>query len=314
MRKLSDIGEFGLVDIISEEFEECGGSITRLGEDDCAVLKLNGDYLAITSDLLTRRTHLPDFMSFEDIGWRSVAVNLSDLASVGCKPLWFNLSMALPDLKEREFKNLIRGVRTCLDKYDTCYIGGDLSEGSQIFLSGTAVGRNLYKNPLLRSGSKVGDFVCLTNEIGFSGVCLEYMKNNITLEDEEKQKVFEEFSRPQPRLEQGIEISRDGGHSAIDLSDGLVFSLHQLAEAGDVGFEISMNKIPINRRVLEISERENLDLMSLLRSGEEYELLFTTSNEDLIDKIEAKVIGRVVEEPNVYLDGKKIKKAGFTHF
>ncbi|MHA2609710.1 MAG: thiamine-phosphate kinase [bacterium JZ-2024 1] len=234
--------------------------------------------VVITTDVMVEGVHFRlDWDSPVEIGWKIVARNLSDLAAMGAKPRYFFLSVAFPEGYSEDFLNSFRsGVEACCREWDTEWVGGDTSfSASGWFLCGIALGS--AENPVSRSGARFGDKIVLTNTLGLSGLYLEMRKRGMEIPPEVEHKK----SRPIPRIKEGLMIAPYAS-SMIDISDGLSSELHRLAEESKRGFFVEKEKIPIDPLVREWAEKLGLDALQLaLSSGEEYQLLFTASEEDM---------------------------------
>ena len=160
--KVSDIGEKELINYILSNSKD-------IIPDDTAITELGDTNLISTCDMLIESKHFPHEMSYFQMGFKSVTVNVSDLAAMGASPLGFLLSIALPkDLEVDEFKEIIDGVINACNYYKIPLIGGDTNEASEIIISGTALG--LCDNPLMKNTAKNGDIVCLTGDIGLAAL------------------------------------------------------------------------------------------------------------------------------------------------
>src|SRR4030066_484402 len=157
--KINQLGERALIQRISKLLSGGGNIVVGAGEDDCAVLDTGSeDYLLVTTDMLHRKTDFPQEMTARQIGWVSVAVNLSDLASKGARPIGVVMAMGIPPDTEVEFiEDVVKGMDECASKYGTQIIGGDTDSHDEIPMTGTALG--MVKKELLirRNGARTGD-------------------------------------------------------------------------------------------------------------------------------------------------------------
>ncbi len=302
--KVSDIGEKELVKYIIANSKE-------ITPDDCAITALDGNNLISTCDMLIQSRHFPANMSYFDMGFKSVTVNVSDLASMGSKPLGFLLSIAIPkDLSLDSFKQIIDGVLSACNYYSIPLIGGDTNEASEIIISGTALG--LCDNPLLKDSYNDGDLVVLTGDIGHAalGFNLESMDNVYV----------KKALKPIARLNEGILIKEAGATSATDITDGLASELYEMKKEG-FGFMIHEDMLDISDEYKEICEKLGLDYLDLvLHVGEDFELLFTIDRDDLEKlTIDYKVIGEVNDSDVVEItlaSGliERIENKGYEHY
>lgn len=302
--KVSDIGEKELVRYII-------ANSRQITPDDCAITELGGNNLISTCDMLIQSRHFPLNMTYFDMGFKSVTVNVSDLASMGASPLGFLLSIAIPkDLNLDSFKEIIEGVLDACSYYSIPLIGGDTNEASEIIISGTALG--LCERPLLKNSYNEGDLLVLTGDIGHAalGFNLDEMDNIYV----------KKALKPMARLNEGISIKNAGATSATDITDGLASELYEIKRDG-FGFMIYEEKLDISDEYKEICEKLGLDYLDLiLHVGEDFELLFTISKDDLekLD-IDYNVIGEVNDSDVVELtleNGfvEKIENRGYEHY
>lgn len=302
--KVSDIGEKELVKYIIANSKE-------ITPDDTAITPLNGNNLISTCDMLIQSRHFPKNMSYFEMGFKAVTVNVSDLAAMGAEPLGFLLSIAiLKDLKLDNFKQIIDGVLRACDYYSIPLIGGDTNEASEIIISGTALG--LSDMPLMKDGYAVGDVVAVTGDIGFAalGFHLENLDNVYT------KKALE----PMARLKEGILIKKAGATAATDITDGLASELYEIKKDG-FGFMIYEEMLAVSDEYKRIAGDLGLDYLDLIfHVGEDFELLFTISKDNLKHlNIDYKVIGEVTDSDVVELtleNGfvEKIENKGYEHY
>lgn len=310
--KLSDLGERKIVNkIISELKDESIG-------DDSAYIDLDDHYLLLSSDIIRKKTHLPDVMSPYDIGWFVTSINLSDIAAMGGDVVGILLSISLPpDLDESFVLSIIKGADDCIKRYNGRILGGDTKEHDEITISGTAIGRVPKDEILLRKGAKPGDIVAVTGELGGAGAGYLAIKHGL------KDISLDRLIRPEPKIKEGRKLAEQRClTSCMDISDGLSSSLHQLAEMNDVGFVIKREMIPVSSEALVVGGILGIDPYSIaIDYGGDYELLFTLP-EDKLDDVRKKVkiyeIGRVTEERDLKIichgRKKKLWYRGWEHF
>ncbi len=318
--KASELTEQELIVRIAKLFKRHGNkTIVGAGEDDCAVIDIGGeDYLLITTDMLHRKTDFPLQMTGWQIGWMSVAVNLSDLASKGARPLGIVMAMGIPPETELGFiEEIARGMDECAGKFGTHITGGDTDSNDELTMVGTAIG--LVKKDLLirRSGAKAGDLVCVTGNIGTAGAALIALDKETPVSREILKALFEPF----PRINEGMALAECRAvTSMMDISDGLALSLHDIGKASGVGFKIYENRLPVLPAVMKLLKNDER-LEAVVYTGGDFELLFTVAA-DKIDKARKacplSVIGEVVEGGFFIerADGgvKELKALGYEHF
>ena len=301
--KVSDIGEKELVRYIIANSKD-------ITPDDTAITAFNNTNLISTCDMLIQSRHFPDNMSYFDMGFKAVTVNVSDLAAMGAEPLGFLLSIAIPkDLDVDSFKLMIDGVLNACEFYGIPLIGGDTNEASEIIINGTALGTS--DNPLMKDTYNKGDLIAITGEIGFAalGFEIETLNNIYT----------KKALKPLARLKEGL-ILKDYATSATDITDGLASELYTIKK-DDFGFMIYEEMLDITDEYKSAAEKLNLDYLDLiLHVGEDFELLFTISKENLEKlPIDCIVIGEVNDSDVVEItleNGfvERIKNEGYEHY
>jgi len=317
--KINQLGERALIQRISGLLSGGGNIVVGAGEDDCAVIDSgNEEYLLVTTDMVHRKTDFPFQMTGRQIGWMSVAVNLSDLASKGARPIGVVMAMGIPPDTEVEFiDEVVKGMDECVSKYGMKIIGGDTDAHDELTLVGTALG--LVKKELLirRSGARVGDLVCVTGHIGTAGAALMALDKKIIVSQEILKALFE----PIPRISEGMAlVGSSSVTSMMDISDGLALSLHDMSRAGGVGFKIYESRLPVLSDVkLLLKGKERLEVA--VYAGGDFGLLFTVAPKKLDKAREAchlTVIGEVIEK-GVFIEmesgvEEELKARGYEHF
>jgi len=299
--KVSDIGEKELINYILSKSKD-------IVADDTAVTKFSDTNLISTCDMLIASKHFPRGMSYFQMGFKSVTVNVSDLAAMGSDPLGFLLSIALPkDLEVEHFKEIINGVISACNYYNIPLIGGDTNEASEIIISGTALG--LCDSPLMKNTAKEGDLLCITGDIGLAALGFNLNEDNI---------YTDKSLNPLARLMEGKIIKDAGATSATDITDGLASELYEMKK-DSLGFMIHEDKLEISDEFKEISSKLGLDYMDLiLHVGEDFELVFTIDNVDDLG-IDFKVIGEVNNSNKIQItlsngEVKEIENRGYNHY
>ncbi|WP_296800410.1 thiamine-phosphate kinase [uncultured Methanobrevibacter sp.] len=301
--KVSDIGEKELVRYIIANSR----SITP---DDTAITAFNNTNLISTCDMLIQSRHFPENMSYYDMGFKAVTVNVSDLAAMGAEPLGFLLAIALPkDLDIDSFKEILEGVLKACDYYEIPLIGGDTNESSEIIITGTALG--LTEKPIMKDTYQKGDLIAVTGDIGLAALGFE-------LSDLDN--IYSKHAlKPKAKIKEGI-ILKDFATSATDITDGLASELYEIKK-DNYGFMIYEEMFGISDEYKRLADNLNLDYLDLiLHVGEDFELLFTISK-DNIEKLpfDYKVIGEVTDSDVVELtleNGfvERIENVGYEHY
>lgn len=274
--KVSDMGEKVLITYILDK----NPSVTP---DDAGVISLPHTNLTASTDMLIESRHFPKNMSYYQMGFKAVTVNVSDIAAMAAEPVGFLLSLAVPqDLYFDSFKEIIRGVGDACRYYSIPLIGGDLNEASEIIITGTALG--VCEKALMKDTYSEGDLICLTDRIGLAALGFNLEGDNI---------YTEKALKPYARLKEGLCL-KNIATSATDITDGLASELHTIKKEG-YGFMIYEDKLEITGEFLEISKKLDLNYLDLvLHVGEDFELLFTVDKKNL-DKIDFEylIIGEV---------------------
>lgn len=301
--KVSDLGEKELVRYIISHSK-------NIIPDDTAVTRFESSNLISTCDMLIQSRHFPKNMSYFDMGFKSVTVNVSDIASMGAEPLGFLLSIAIPkDLEINNFKEIIDGVLKACDYYNIPLIGGDTNEASEIIINGTALGTT--DNPLMKDTYSIGDVIAVTGKIGLAALGFELEDlNNVYVKHALK---------PRARIKEGI-ILRDFASSATDITDGIASELYTIKKDG-FGFMIYEEMLNISEEYKSLADSLGLDYLDLvLHVGEDFELLFTISKDNLDDlPIDYLVIGEVTDSDFIELtleNGfvERIANEGYEHY
>lgn len=250
----------------------------RLIGDDCALLP--GQTL-VTADTLVEHTHfvIPG-ISYSDLGWKSIAVNLSDIAAMCGRPRFAIVNLTLPPhVRELDIEHLYLGMVECARAYRCRIVGGDLTRGDTIVISITVLGEAHERGVALRNGARPGDVVVCTGDFGASAAGLWTMQRG---ESAQHKHVSQKHFRPLPRLcESWALIRATGGRCALmDASDGLADALVQIAAASRVGMQIDAGALPVHAETKAVATRAGADVMDwILYGGEDYELVGTIAPE-----------------------------------
>jgi thiamine-monophosphate kinase len=254
-------------------------------------------------------------------------MNISDFAAKGVKPIAMLVSLGLPiKLTRRDIEGIGKGLNAGAREYGAYVIGGDTNEASDIVISISLFGIAKKNTLMLRSGAKPGDIVAVTGFFGKTSAGLKILLDGLKVHDEIRKMLTESVLMPHARLKEGLTLSKTKAVTAvIDSSDGLAWSLHEIANASKIGFLI--NKLPIAKEVKEFAEINRLDPLELtFYGGEEYELVLTIKPnlwrkaEKAVEKVGGKLlpIGKATAERQVFMeiDGKRraIEPRGWEHF
>lgn len=334
---VKDIGEQGL---LAKLQRFCPAEIIG---DDGAVLKIiNDQNLVVTTDVLVNGVHFSEqTTSPEDVGWRAVAANLSDLAAMGAIPLGITIGLSLPsDTAVSWVEALYQGSDHCLKKYQTSLVGGDTCRSSVISVAITAFGQVKPERVIRRFTAQPGDAIAITGIHGASRAGLELLLNpNLgqELSENERKKLIKCHQRPQPRLDvlpylwelsslftEYFTESRKGWIAGMDSSDGLADAVLQICHCSGVGAEIEKNLIPIPENLAQWVRPEQA-INWALYGGEDFELVLCLPEivaQNLVKKLgkPAAIIGKITTQKSVILKDNLIAgqelflNQGFQHF
>lgn len=314
--KLSELGEFGLIDRIKAGIKIPEG-MTGIG-DDCAIIPQgDGTDLLVSTDMLIEGTHflLDDIKPYR-LGWKSAAVNLSDIAAMGGLPLATFLSFALPDsLDSRWTDEFLKGYNDISGRYHCVLLGGDTTASpDRVCVSVTIIGRCMSGKALMRSGAQDGDKICVTGYLGDAGAGLKVILDGAR-RNSDAQALIAMHYQPIPRVEEGLKLAlTEGVHSMIDISDGIGSDLRHVLKASRKGAEVNVNSLPLSDELLRTCRRNGWDPIELaISGGEDYELLFTAAPDAEID-IRHTVIGNINGSGQLVWLGTDKDFDGYTHF
>ena len=295
---------------------------TALGVgDDAAMIHVRNNYqLAISSDMLIENIHFLKNTNPSHLGWKSLAVNLSDIAAMGATPKWATLSISLPKINHAWLKKFSKGFFKCADKFGIDLIGGDTTKGP-LSISITIMGESKKDEALLRSGAKINDDIWVTGQLGLASMGLANLQGQLKLPPLIKMKCIRALEIPTPKTFLGSYLSRYA-NSCIDISDGLIQDLRHILKASKVGASLLLNDIPCEKFI-----HTSKQYQFVLNGGDDYELLFTAAkkNRPFIKKIAKKtntpvtMIGNITKKKALNIlseQGKSIKfnPKGFDHF
>ena len=295
---------------------------TALGVgDDAAMIHVRNNYqLAISSDMLIENIHFLKNTNPSHLGWKSLAVNLSDIAAMGATPKWATLSISLPKINHAWLKKFSKGFFECADKFGIDLIGGDTTKGP-LSISITIMGESKKDEALLRSGAKINDDIWVTGQLGLASMGLANLQGQLKLPPRIKMKCIRALEIPTPKTFLGSYLSRYA-NSCIDISDGLIQDLKHILKASKVGASLLLNDIPCEKFI-----HTSKQYQFVLNGGDDYELLFTAAkkNRPFIKKIAKKtntpvtMIGNITKKKALNIlseQGKSIKfnPKGFDHF
>jgi thiamine-monophosphate kinase len=275
--KSSPLGEFDLI----QRFFKTGAdamhsnkekSITLGIGDDCALLNpAAGEEIAITNDMLVEGRHFFANTNPELLGRKSLAVNLSDLAAMGARPIGFTLAIALPKVDAAWLEAFSKGMFAIANEYSCPLVGGDTTAGP-LTISITAFGSIPSGKAIRRSGAKAGDDIWVSGTVGDARLTLAALRHEINLSDDELKQIEQRMHNPTPRVDLGIKL-RDVASSALDVSDGLVGDLNHILNQSQVGAEIFLDSLPKSASL----KKQSAVIQNQFAAcgGDDYEICFT---------------------------------------
>lgn len=290
--------------------------------DDAAIVSLpEGMELAVSTDTLASGIHFPVMTSPEDIGYKSLAVNLSDMAAMGAEPRWITLALTMPGNDEAWLKSFMSGFGILAKQYSLSLIGGDLTRGP-LSVTVQIHGFVPQGQALYRHGAKSGDLIYVSGTLGDAGLALQMLNNNQDVEEKYHDYLLQRLNRPVPGIELGTTL-RGLANSAIDISDGLMADLEHILVASRKGAVIMVDKLPRSEAMKQLPDKTAAEFA--LISGDDYELCFTVSPENrttLEKKLSSWLltcIGEVTEEAGIKWlrdDGGDFQPSGksYSHF
>jgi thiamine-monophosphate kinase len=320
--------EFNLIERIRQRTDQPRDDV-RLGiGDDAAVLAVpEGQELVVAIDTMVEGVHFPPGTAPADLGWKALAVNLSDLAAMGATPAWALLALTLPAADPNFVEAFADGFAQLAQPHRLALVGGDTTSGP-LTISVVVHGFLPPDKALLRAGARAGDAVLVTGTLGDAAAGLHALSNLLREHDPRRSLqtyLIERLNRPTPRVTAGAAL-RELAHACIDISDGLVADLGHICASSGVGAEIDAALLPFSPALITLYDDASA-LQFALGGGDDYELCFTVPMSRLADvqsdlsRIGCGVtrIGRIVEGRDVRVrgaDGDWIETghAGWEHF
>jgi len=334
--KVSELGEFGLIDLLAKivsssqdnKIEAWRQLIIGMGSDDAAAWHGDTSIQLATVDSLIQDVHFSlGTTSWNELGWKALAANLSDIAAMGGVPRYALVSLALPDHTEvDDVTALYQGMIELAQQFDVAIVGGDTSSAPVVTITITILGdaRGQDKQILTRSAAEPSEKVAVTGYLGTAAAGWEMLTRQLQFDPEATACLKGAFLHPYPRIAEGQLLVEQGVKTAIDISDGLIADLNHICKASKVSARIEVERVPI-LPIVKANFGDRAQELAL-SGGEDYELLFTGSDE-VMDKVKTAVscpvtvIGEITtDKPEriTIVDGRgnpvKLSKAGWEHF
>ena len=337
--EISQLGEFGIIDRISKPFSPQRKTTVRGIGDDAAVIDGGADYILLSTDMLTEGVHFDlSYVPLQHLGYKAVAVNVSDIAAMNGRPEQVVISLGLSNRFSVEaIDALYQGIHSACKNYQVDLVGGDTTaSASGLVIAVAVLGRAGKDRVSYRSGAKENDIICVTGDLGAAYVGLQVLEREkqVFLANPEMKPELEKYEyavgkqlKPEARMDIIYELAELNvvPTAMIDISDGLASELLHISKCSGVGVKIFEDKVPIDSQVYETAAIElKIDpLTCALNGGEDYELLFTIRQADF-EKIknhpDIHIIGHVHGQPAQNLlitkqgSGIPLRAQGWDHF
>jgi thiamine-monophosphate kinase len=313
------VGEFDLIGRIRTRIAARADVVLGIGDDAAVLQPPPGKQVVVTADTLNAGVHFPEGTRAEDIGWKSLAVNLSDLAAMGARPAWCTLSLSLPESDPKWLDGFVDGFLQVAAQHGTALVGGDTTRGP-LSIAVTAMGLVEAGSALRRDGAKVGDDVWVTGTLGDAAAALQSLFAGAAVD----RALRARLDRPAPRVAAGLRLVGLAS-SCIDVSDGLLADLGHVCERSGVGAEVEIDRLPASPSLLRFKPALRRPWQA--GGGDDYELCFTASprlREQIVQALDfaetqGTAIGRIVAGRGVKAvdeEGSEWRppRAGFDHF
>jgi len=317
------LAEFALIERIRARSKGRDDIVLGIGDDAALLQPLAGHWLAVTADTLNSGVHFPPETQPADIGWKTLAVNLSDLAAMGATPAWGTLALSLPSAEAEWIDAFADGFFALADAHDWRLIGGDTTRGP-LSLSVTAFGQVPQGQALRRDGAQVGDDIWVSGTLGDAAAALQRWQGgalSVTdpAADADDELLRQRLLRPTPRVRLGIAL-RGIATAAVDVSDGLLADLGHIAARSGVAAHVDAALVPCSTSAERVIGREAARQCAL-SGGDDYELCFTAppACREALAEIAARLsltvtcIGRVVHGTGVHCPS-ALARQGYAHF
>ncbi len=331
--KLNNIGEFGFIGRFESRFNQMIQKQDKGIGDDCAILSINEtEAHVVSTDLLIEDIHfLTDHISPEELGYKSLAVNLSDIAAMGARPLYSFLSIGIPKNTDVAYLDrFMNGYYELSAKYNCPLMGGDTTQSAdRLVINVGVIGIGTKADLKLRSAAREGDIICVSGNLGDSAGGLKCLLSK-TNETPYALHLINKHHKPEPRINEGLWLGKQSAvHAMMDISDGISSDLKHILKASQKAAQIDLDKIPTSEELKRAATENQWDINALATGGgEDYELLFTLKEEAFpgIQKAyllefgkTVQPIGRIVEGKNEiswFQEGKPLKtsNSGYDHF
>lgn len=305
------VDEFELIRRYFLRQDQPDNVVTGIGDDGAVLRPSPGKEFVTVVDTLVAGTHFPLAIDPADIGYRAVAVNLSDIAAMGAIPRWMTLALTLTEADPDWLERFASGLHEAAKESGVALVGGDTTRGEQLVVSVQVSGEVDTGAAILRSGARPGDTIFVTGTLGDAAAGLEQLES-----DTPDAYLVSRFLRPTARVDAGLVLA-GCAHAAIDVSDGLVADLDKLLEASGVGAEIDVERLPLSQAIIDYAGRGRA-LQYAMGGGDDYELCFTLPQSRLPGNLPCTAIGRITDGDGLKCFSKgelvTFDSSGYRHF
>ncbi len=293
---MKKISENEIIKIASKNNKFREEVIVPIGEDASVLFPIQDSNIVITTDTMALNTHFKNDIKPYELGYISAASNISDLSAMGATPAFALINLTLMDNSESYISDLVNGYNSVFESFQISLIGGDTTYG-QTSLTMTLIGYTSSNNHMLTSSSEINDTIFISGPVGSSLAALKENKYNLPLMRNELGTILPDFA-----------------NSCTDMSDGLLKSLKMIGDNSNLGFNIDLSKIEINKNTRDLLDNKKICWQDILSYGEDYELLFTVNNDKVIPLkntcknlgFEIFEIGNTIKSKEIIIyDGKK---------
>ena len=243
-----------------------------VGDDAALMTPAPGMQLVVSTDMLVSGTHFFPDVEPETLGWKTLAVNVSDIVAMGAQPRWAVLALALPDAEPAWVSAFAEGLFACAHAYGVDLVGGDTTRGP-LTLCVTIMGEVPVGTAITRAGAQPGDSIWVSGQPGRAALGLAHLQGKLVLTDAGRDACLDALHRPQPRLQAGLAL-RGMASAMLDVSDGLLGDLRHILERSGVGADIELDTLPL-AELLQYGMDRDTACNACLSGGDDYELLFT---------------------------------------
>jgi thiamine-monophosphate kinase len=268
-------------DLINEYFKrvrsDTGEVLVGIGDDAAVIRTNNKNDLVVSIDTIVADVHFPLSTSPYDIGWKALAVNLSDMAAMAAQPAWFTLALTLPESSRHWLEAFSHGLFSLADQFNLPLVGGDTTRGP-LSITIQIAGNVAKDKALLRSGAKSGDDIYVSGTLGDAALALAMLQSGQTTE-RIAAGLLSRLNRPEPRVKLGMALA-EVAHCAIDISDGLLADLQHMLNTASLGAVIDSRLLPKSSAFVNMSHSADEYLDMQLNGGDDYELCFCAPPEN----------------------------------